>query len=199
MNFNPVLMKWAEKRGGGSAPETESKTVSLELASGNQIVTPTEGKLLSEVTIEKPANLLPENIAEGVNIAGVIGALAAGGSSVKIATGSLSVTSSKGTFNHNLGEIPDLILVVPNEALSGDGTANRHYLCFGCSAKFAAAYPSLPKGVRVIYNNSKMYTYLVSKPMEENGSGNISNVTETGFSVSGPTCSCAWIAIGGLT
>lgn len=130
---------------------------------------------------------------------GKIEDISAGGSSVKIATGSWSGTSTKGTFNHNLGEIPDLILVVPNEALSGDGTANRHYLCFGCSAKFAAAYPSLPKGVRVIYNSSKMYTYLVSKPMEENGSGNISNVTETVFSVSGPACSCAWIAIGGLT
>lgn len=60
--------------GGGKETEGEEKTVSLEMADGDQIVTPTkEGTLLSKVTIEKPSALVPENIVAGANIGGVEG------------------------------------------------------------------------------------------------------------------------------
>lgn len=61
----------------GEAAET---TVIPSFASGNMEVEPEEGKLFNKVVIEKPANLMPENIMKDVNIAGVIGTAEGGGS-----------------------------------------------------------------------------------------------------------------------
>lgn len=51
----------------------EEKTLALDMASGNQEIVADDGKVLSKVTIEKPANLLAENIKNGVTIGGVEG------------------------------------------------------------------------------------------------------------------------------
>ena len=61
-----------------SKPE-ETKEVLLDFSSGDMEVVPTTGKVFSKITIPQPENLLPENIAEGVNVAGIVGVLAAGG------------------------------------------------------------------------------------------------------------------------
>ena len=53
--------------------EEEAKTVDLAMASGNQTITPTSGKVLSQVVVKKPATMLPENIKENVNIGGIVG------------------------------------------------------------------------------------------------------------------------------
>lgn len=50
-----------------------SKEVELNLADGDQTVQADPETLMSEVVIKKPDALLPENIASGVNIAGVVG------------------------------------------------------------------------------------------------------------------------------
>ena len=55
------------------ATPTEEKTVTLALAAGDQVITPTAGKNISKVTITKPVELLPENIKKGITIAGVTG------------------------------------------------------------------------------------------------------------------------------
>ena len=55
------------------ATPTEEKTVVLALADGDQVITPTDGKNISKVTITKPVELLPENIKKGITIAGVTG------------------------------------------------------------------------------------------------------------------------------
>ena len=52
---------------------TEEKTVALSMASGNQVITPTSGKVLSKVTITKPSTMLATNIKKDVNIGGVVG------------------------------------------------------------------------------------------------------------------------------
>ena len=52
---------------------TEEKTVDLSMASGNQVITPTSGKVLSKVTITKPSTMLATNIKKDVNIGGVVG------------------------------------------------------------------------------------------------------------------------------
>ena len=52
---------------------TEEKTVALDMASGNQVITPTSGKVLSKVTITKPSTMLATNIKKDVNIGGVVG------------------------------------------------------------------------------------------------------------------------------
>jgi len=55
------------------AKEEETKTVTPNFSSGNEVVTPTSGKVLSQVTLTKPTDLLPENIAKDKNVCGVTG------------------------------------------------------------------------------------------------------------------------------
>lgn len=55
--------------------DEEAKTVDLAMASGNQTIIPTSGKVLSQVVVKKPATMLPENIKKDVNIGGVTGTL----------------------------------------------------------------------------------------------------------------------------
>jgi hypothetical protein len=43
------------------------------------VITPASGKVLSQVTLTKPADLLPENIAKDKNVCGVVGTLESGG------------------------------------------------------------------------------------------------------------------------
>ena len=59
--------------------DTEEVIVDLNMAYGDQIIVPTApGKVISQVTVRKPDTFLEENIAAGVNIAGVVGRLSAG-------------------------------------------------------------------------------------------------------------------------
>ncbi len=53
--------------------EEETKTITPDFSSGNQEITPTSGKVLSQVTLTKPTDLLPENIAKDKNVCGVVG------------------------------------------------------------------------------------------------------------------------------
>lgn len=55
--------------------EEEAKEVDLAMASGNQTIIPTSGKVLSQVVVKKPATLIAGNIKKDVNIGGVTGAL----------------------------------------------------------------------------------------------------------------------------
>ena len=59
--------------GTGSGKEEEVVTVPLDMASGDQIITPSEGKTLSQVTVTKPDDLLPSRVVLGSNIGGVDG------------------------------------------------------------------------------------------------------------------------------
>lgn len=58
------------------AKTEQAKTVDLAMASGNQVVSPDSGKVLSGVTITKPATLVASNIKKGVTIGGVAGSYA---------------------------------------------------------------------------------------------------------------------------
>lgn len=51
----------------------EGVEVTLALADGDQVIQAPDGYLVKEATIKKPETLLPENIANGVEIAGVTG------------------------------------------------------------------------------------------------------------------------------
>lgn len=53
--------------------EEEAITVPLDMANGDQIVTPSEGKTLSQVTITQPDDLSPSRVVLGSNIGGVDG------------------------------------------------------------------------------------------------------------------------------
>lgn len=79
------------------APVEETKTVDLSMASGNQVITPTSGKTLSQVTITKPSTLTAENIKKDINIGGVTGTYEAITPTVTFdsTTGTLTITTSE--------------------------------------------------------------------------------------------------------
>lgn len=54
-------------------PDQQARTVDLNMPSGNQTITPDNGKVLSKVTVTKPTTMIPENIKKDVNIGGVVG------------------------------------------------------------------------------------------------------------------------------
>lgn len=65
---------------GAFLGDPEERTVDLEMATGDLVIEPSdEGKTMTKVTVTKPDTLVPENIADGVNIGGVVGCLAASG------------------------------------------------------------------------------------------------------------------------
>ena len=55
------------------ATPTEEVEVALYMVSGNQVITPNEGKTMSKVTIVKPTTFTAENIKKGVNIGYITG------------------------------------------------------------------------------------------------------------------------------
>ena len=61
-------------KGGGTPAVLEEKTVALDMASGDQEVTPSTGYTgLSKAVVTRPATFLAENIKNGVTIGGVQG------------------------------------------------------------------------------------------------------------------------------
>ena len=92
----------------GEPPETETLTLAADFSVGDMIVRPTGEKYLAEVTVEKPDTLIPENIAKGVEIAGVCGEHEGGGGGEEKVlvpffasgskTGSGSYSSTSGTL-----------------------------------------------------------------------------------------------------
>ena len=58
-----------------SPKEEETKTITPDFSSGNVVVTPTSGKVMTEVTINKDSNLIADNIKSGVTIFGITGTL----------------------------------------------------------------------------------------------------------------------------
>lgn len=99
------------------APAEDEVPVTLNLSEGNQTVPAPDGTLMRSVVITKPDTLIPENIAQGVNIAGIIGALACGGSGGGsgewvYASGTFETeTETDYTLTHNLGVVPDIFII----------------------------------------------------------------------------------------
>lgn len=188
--------------------DTEEATVELSMADGDQVIEPSaDGKVLSKVTITKPETLVPENIAEGIDIAGIIGTLASSGAggNIKIATGKLTSSSAGSvTITHNLGVVPDFVFFhVPYGNIS---TQYAVRCGFGVSSAFNIAYPD-----STIYNTYVLWTgsatsygYYSSNPTIDGSSGFIREANETTFRLYGHSqqvlySGSFWIAIGGLT
>jgi hypothetical protein len=71
---NETIDEYASKVSALPSPkEEETKTVTPNFSSGNEIVTPTSGKVMTQVTINKDSNLIADNIKSGVTIFGITG------------------------------------------------------------------------------------------------------------------------------
>lgn len=145
--------------GSGNVPfsygVTASETVALDFSGGDMTITPAAGQVLSGLTIPKPETLIPENIKEGVNIAGILGTLAAGGSggAAQFRTDTFSDMSSMVTsveYNHDLGVIPDIVVGVGKaQTVSTDGV----YMLVGYSTAFAEKIGRSDAPQRLIYKS----------------------------------------------
>lgn len=94
----------AQITGTLEVPAAEERMVELSMPSGNQVILPTSGKVMSKVTVQKPDTLLPENIKKDVVIGGVTGTLEAGDTSEtwvikSSATGGFATTQISFTSN----------------------------------------------------------------------------------------------------
>lgn len=187
----------------------EDLPIELDFSGGNQSVSAPDGYAVKNAIIQQPATLVPGNIAEGVDIAGVIGTLAAGSSAV-VTGGTFTGSSGAKTLNHNLGVKPDVFIafVSGGTYTSGMSTNTTGVMFFGLSEALRAKL-SHTWGIRVIQPRS---TSGIS--LQGDTKGIDSTVTTTMFSKvtassvtlgssSIPTAPSSatytWIAIGGLT
>lgn len=79
---------------GDTGAEAEEVTVDLDFSEGDMVIAPEEDKVFSTVKIPKPDTLTPENIAKGVEIAGIVGTLAVSNAAIEIYQKQLSMSLS---------------------------------------------------------------------------------------------------------
>ena len=91
--------------------DVQTKTVSLSMSSGDQVISPDSGKLLTQVTVEKPATLVAGNIKNGVNIGGVTGNY-----SGLVPSGNINITSTSqvDVTNYATAQVVDANLIAGN-------------------------------------------------------------------------------------
>lgn len=195
--------------GSAFVPVLETAEVELDFAAGDQTVVPSAtDKVLTEVVIRKPETLVPENIAEGIEVAGIVGTMAAGGLGAKIAFGDVPKSSNITgtiTIDHNLGVVPDIVIVQARTAASAAAIK----LLVGFSEAFYSKYPMAAASLRVLHIASQTANYVTSTwGIDRLTSGPmIHNATNSQFSINSsdyylPSSEAqpgTWIAIGGLT
>lgn len=180
----------------------ENLPVGLDFSNGNQSIVAPDGYVVKSAVIEQPENLIPENIAEGVNIAGIIGALA-GGSNVKLAAGTFTGNDSTVTIEHGFGSTPDVF--VASKGVKTEATDN--YRLENCVVLSAALKTALNLDWRCFYILSKKYNSSYSQiSLSVSGSttmvGSMDGTKITVANTSYPTengKTYRWLAIGGLT
>lgn len=140
-------------------PQGEELVVAPDFSDGNVVVTPNDGYMFSEVTVEKPSALIPENIAEGVDVAGIIGTLAAGGGGGGGAFSSGTFTGDPGTngaITHGLGVVPDVISICSETTLNiSSGNPLQHYVILSSALKEKLGTSISTYGAYSVGSNSK--------------------------------------------
>lgn len=200
---------------GAYIPKSEEVTVELNMADGDQVVEQTSGVLMEKVTITKPETLIPENVAEGIDIAGIIGTLVAGGggsgggTTPVFAGGTFTGTGTKTTqytITHGLGVVPDIVFIRNNTKPQ----SSRFCYAFGMHTDFvkSTALGDYKQILGSYMSSNWMYSYAIYG-IDTTSSGwlpYITNANEKTVSLSSLSSSCycstadtiTWFAIGGL-
>lgn len=184
--------------------EPVEKTVELDFSGGDMVVTPDDGQVFSSVNIPVPNNLVPENIGEGWNIAGITGTLkGSGGEGMPYTWGTFTRTGSVQTITHGLGVVPDFLMVTEMGSASGYTYTIR--TLYGISKAFGTLV-NVSLGNVKYYTGSSNYNYLKG---EFGGfldttanTAFLHNVNETTFNVpaalDAANSTYLWFAVGGL-
>lgn len=202
----------AEKISGIAADEKVETTVALDFSAGDMEVVPEDGTVFSSVNIPAPATLVPENIADGVDIAGIIGTLAAGGGNVVMNAGTFTGTNTAGTItvSHGLGVIPDLFVAFYIGSSSGmTGTKGYTSACFVGISSALQAKLSITRSqlaAKISSTNGQLYVERHNSPLDNISASRVfpKNATNQYVYVGTQYCYAAantymWFAIGGLT
>ena len=184
--------------------EPVEATVDVDWSGGDMVITPEAGQVFSRLLIPRPETAAPGNIREGVNLAGMVGVLAAGGGSIKFASGKIGTFTAYSGVEHGLGIVPDIVFAY----MSGDAKLNgKALMYYGVSQN--AVNLGLPKECAMIYMNSwqnyKKVRKAITFESATEADGAIWDVTSETFKLgsasyvdtSNPTI--YWFAIGGLT
>jgi hypothetical protein len=107
--------------------------VELNFSDGDMTVEAADRELIKSVVIKKPDTLIPENIAEGIDIAGIIGTLVAGGGCSNLCMATYTAGSSF---------IKSTVQLIAKEDLDaiGFGTATKSFVLFIGSNTKAGMY-----------------------------------------------------------
>lgn len=186
-------------------PSSVETSVDLDFSAGDMEVSPGDGKVFSKITIPTPATLIPDNIAEGVNIAGIIGSFG-DSSKIKIAIGIDTSTSVGRVIQHGLGVVPDIIYL-QSTSLSRTSEATVYFSSFSVTRKFKELSGlSFDSGC---FNCTSTGTQRLSRytaDIEADSAYPLCNVNENSFQAGSytygrfyPGAEVYWIAIGGLT
>ena len=191
-----------------TVPEPVEKSIDPDFSGGDMEVTPKAGEVFSKVTVQKPANLIPAHIAEGIDVAGIIGTMKAGGGggNIVVAQGDFIPTNTVHTINHNLGVVPDVAAVICTDARLD--TSN-YYALYSVVNFSKALYAKGITGKALITMTSFNFSGdgAALDGNDPDGQGILANATDTTMSV-GSAASWMrlvtgekyyWLAIGGLT
>lgn len=218
-NLTPENIREGESIAGieGTLPAyevLENVPIALDFSTGNQAITVPDGNVVKSAIIQQPETLMPENIAEGVDIAGIIGTLAKG-KNVIVEKGTFTGAEGETTVNHNLGVVPDIVYLYTPTGMANGAKQNYIVACVGMSLTFAKAfagsyYNSYGQFGIVKYSSASgsETTYSRNGHCIDNTSTStdklINNATTTSFVVGNSTnkarnVAYTWFAIGGLT
>lgn len=190
---NPVLVPFTY---GEAMDDVE---IIPDFSDGDMRATVPDGYLARSAVVKRPKTLVPENVAEGVDIAGVVGALAAGGA--KIAVGTITGTGEPEILVHGLGVIPDVFAIY--RSIAGGYLRN----AVGFSAKMIEL-TNFPAGQWFVADtspnsgNQSAYIETISQTMpfhDANAQTIIVGGSNSQTRCLKPDSVYNWIAIGGLT
>lgn len=179
----------------------ENVEVTPDFSNGDQVFTAPDGMAVKSGIVRKPANLIPENIAEGVDIAGIIGTMAAGGGeNVKVTGGTFTPTDSwSENIEHGLGVIPDVFVIMLN------GTGNVSASSATCYAASVSQKLKDNLGLNIcgfyIYTSGSTKYFAGSMTCYNDISYGLTKADERIVTAGrlSTSKSYQWIAIGGLT